>query len=82
MDKLGFAQSAAKADLIIIGQKVNEGPLTFIEGEKCCPSWIEVKVKKVLLGKEEAGLLRIHSWSGMCGYGIVIANDKDYVLIS
>ena len=50
-------------------------------GKDCCPTWIEVEVKQVLYGKEEKKQIRVPSWSGMCGYGIVINDSKDYVLI-
>jgi len=78
---LSFEESVEEADLIIIGHKISEGPRSDFGEGWGGPEWIEVKVKLVLKGETEAEKIKVNSWDAMCGYGITVDNDKDYVML-
>lgn len=73
---LGLEETAAQADLIIIGQKIAEGPHTGVGG----PDWIMVKVIEILKGQVENEQIQVNSWDGMCAYGIVVDDNEAYVM--
>ena len=75
---LSFEETVSAADLIIIGQKAGEGPLS--DAVPGGPEWIAVKVIKVLKGEPSAAVIKVNSWDAMCGYGIVVA-DNPYVML-
>ncbi len=72
---LTFEESVAAADVIIIGERVGNGPST---GDG--PDWITVKVYEVLKGSVPDDRIQVNSWNGMCPYGIVV-EDGLYVMI-
>lgn len=79
-EELGFEETAKKADLIIIGQKVSESPDTNPSGGgPSGPDCIELKAFKVLKGNNDENKIRVNSWDAMCDYGIVV-DDKTYVM--
>ena len=76
---LNFADTVRKSDLIIIGQKIKEGPPSD-PGPLHGPEWIEVKALKVLKGSAGVETIKINSWQAMCSdYGIVV-DEKSYVM--
>ena len=81
--QLNFEETVKDSDLIILGQKVADGPSTAAEGHcdpyTCGPDWIEVKIINVLNGPEIAGRLKVNSWDGMCNYGIVV-DSQEYIM--
>lgn len=78
---LSFEESVNEADLIIIGQKMSEGPRSDFGEGYGGPDWIEVKIKQVLKGEISAAKIKVNSWDAMCPYGIIVENDKDYVML-
>jgi hypothetical protein len=64
---LDLAETAEAADLIVIGRQVQRGPSTGTG-----PDWITIRVSEVLKGSTEETRIRVDSFSGMCGYGIVV----------
>ena len=75
---LSFEESVKEADLIVIGKNITlESNSRKIGG----PEWIEVEVREVLKGKIDANKIKVNSWDGMCGYGIVIDQSNDYVIL-
>ena len=79
---LNFEESVKEADLIIIGQKVSEGPRSDFRGEGYGgPDWIEVKIMQVLKGERPAERIKVNSWDAMCDYGIVVEKDNVYVML-
>ncbi len=71
----GFEESAAEADLIIIGRKIYYPP-----NEMGWRLDMEVWVEEVLAGRYHGRLIRVYSWQEMCSYGIVV-DDARYVMI-
>jgi hypothetical protein len=71
-----FDEAADAARLIIVGQVVAEGPST-----GSGPDWITVQVIDVLKGDPPDTRIRVNSWDGMCGYGIVLAKGEQAVML-
>ena len=76
---LTLAETSKQSDLIIIGQKIKEGPSSDFLGAIRGPDWIDIKVIRVLKGKESQEVIRVNSWDGMCSFGIAV-NDKTYLI--
>ena len=72
--KLNLEQSLEKADLVIVGKRIDYDP------EEKMPSSIKVNIIKVLKGEIKKGQIEVKSWYGMCPYGIVV-DDRIYVMI-
>jgi len=72
--KLDFEQSLKKADLVIVGKRIDYDP------EEKMPSSIKVNIIKVLKGEIKEEQIEVKSWYGMCPYGIVVDN-RIYVMI-
>jgi hypothetical protein len=78
-DRLNFHETVQQADLIIIGHRTdysNKEKNFDLEG----PEYITVQIIEILKGDVEKNQIQIHSWDGMCDYGIVV-DDKDYVML-
>jgi hypothetical protein len=74
---LDFKQTVLKSDLIILGQKSGEDPSSTLLDQ---PSWIEVKVEKVFKGQPDLAAIKVHSYSGMCPYGIQLVDGQNYLI--
>ena len=72
--KLDLEQSLKKADLVIVGKRIDYDP------EEKMPSTIKVNIIKVLKGEIKKKQIEVKSWYGMCPYGIVV-DDRIYVMI-
>jgi hypothetical protein len=72
--KLDLEQSLKKADLVIVGKRIDYDP------EEKMPSSIKVNIIKVLKGEIKKGQIEVKSWYGMCPYGIVV-DDRIHVMI-
>ena len=72
--KLDLEQSLKKADLVIVGKRIDYDP-----AEKK-PPIIKVEIIKVLKGEIKEAQIEVKSWYGMCPYGIVV-DDQVYVMI-
>lgn len=77
-----FEATAKHADLIIIGEKISEGPWTGPKGSQAGPEWTDVKILDVLKGENSKGKIRVNSWDGMCDYGIVIGEGKYIIFLA
>jgi hypothetical protein len=75
-ETLGFEETANQAELIIVGQKISNGPRNGQDG----PDWIRVRVIEVLKGDVPEASIRVNSWDGMCQYGIVTKGSATYVM--
>lgn len=64
-EAMTLEETAAEADLIIVGAMVGEGPST---GDG--PDWITVQVLETWKGSTDRTNIRVNSWDGMCLYGI------------
>jgi hypothetical protein len=71
-----FDEAADAAQLIIVGQVVAEGPST-----GSGPDWITVQVIDVLKGTPPETRIRVNSWDGMCGYGIMVDRGDQAVML-
>jgi hypothetical protein len=71
-----FDEAAEAAQLIIVGQVVAEGPST-----GSGPDWITVQVIDVLKGTPPDTQIRVNSWDGMCGYGIILNRGEQAVML-
>jgi hypothetical protein len=77
---LKLEQSIARADLIVVGHRINYRPKTELtEGDT--PQRIEVQVKRVLRGGVKENQIAVRSYSGMCPYGVVLEDEAEYVLL-
>jgi len=75
---LNFYETAQKADLIIIGQKIDEDFINTFYNKK--PEWTKVKILEIIKGDTSANEIRVKSWYGMCAYGIVLLDKNPYVI--
>jgi hypothetical protein len=80
LEVLTLEETAAVADLVIIGKKVKNGPNVNGGGIGSSPDWIEVKVIEVLKGEIEETTIKVNSWNGMCAYGIVIEDKGEHLI--
>jgi hypothetical protein len=76
---LTLEETAEAADLVIIGRLARKGPSTgdYPQGG---PDWIEVQVLETLKGKPKEKRIRVNSWDGMCNYGIILPDKRDYII--
>lgn len=72
---LSIEETIAKSDLIIVGERVEEGPLSGGE-EPHGPDWIKVNISRILKGTEENNPVVVNSWDAMCDYGLVIGQGE------
>ena len=73
---LNLEETINKSDLIIVGQKVSDGPKSDFG-----PAWIEVKIIETLKGSIQDAKIKVSSWYGMCSYGIIIDDNKNYLIL-
>ena len=73
---LTLEQSARKAELIIVGQRVDYSP------NEVQPQTIKVRVLSVLKGKAEHKEITVRSWYQMCPYGIIVDNQRYVMFLS
>jgi len=79
---LDFQETAKKADFIIIGQKISEGPWSSPERKMPGgPGWIKVEVLQILKGEEEKKIIKVNSWDAMCDYGITIGEGSHIIFL-
>ena len=74
--KLTLEQSARKAELIIVGQRVDYSP------NEVQPQTIKVRVLSVLKGKAENKEISVRSWYQMCPYGIIVDSQRYVMFLS
>jgi hypothetical protein len=70
---LTLEQSASKAVLIIVGERLN------FSSKELQPQSIKVRVVSILKGKAERKTIVVRSWYQMCPYGIIV-DDQRYVM--
>lgn len=75
---LTLEQSIAQADLIVVGYRHEVQPP---QDNDETPQQTKVQVMRVLRGSVKENQIMVHSYSGMCPYGVVLPDDKPYVLI-
>lgn len=76
---LNLIETIQKADVIIEGQKISEGPRSeVLNPDYAKPEWIEIGVLDTLKGNPAEASVKVNSWDGMCPYGIVV-DDRTYV---
>jgi hypothetical protein len=78
---LNLEQSIAKSDLIIVGQKVADGPRSDFGEGYGGSDWIEVRVIETLKGSAPSVKIKINSWDAMCAYGIIVNDDRNYLML-
>jgi hypothetical protein len=76
---LNIVETTKTADLIIIGQKIEDGPIQESAPKYVGGNWIKVKALTVLKGNLEDLEVNLKSWDDFCPYGIVI-DDRTYVI--
>ncbi len=75
---LKLEQSIAQADLIVVGYRHQAQPP---QDNDATPQQTKVQVMRVLRGSVKDNQIMVRSYSGMCPYGVVLPDDKPYVLI-
>jgi hypothetical protein len=75
---LNWEQSIKEASLIVVGSRVGPG-IQAPEADQ--PQQIKVQVERVLRGSVKENQITVHSWSGMCPYGVVLNDKSRYVLL-
>lgn len=73
---LTLEQSANKAELIIVGERLDYSP------KEIQPQTIKVRVLSVLKGKVEHKEIVVRSWYQMCPYGIIVDNQRYVMFLS
>jgi len=77
---LNLEETVAESDLIIIGQKISEGPHTDPRPDGYGgPDWIEIEIEKIVKGQTKEKKIKVNSWDAMCRYGIII-DDQKYIM--
>jgi hypothetical protein len=76
---LTLEETTESAALVIIGKLVRKG-LSTGDYPQGGPDWIEVQVLETLKGTQGATKIRVNSWDGMCNYGILLPDKRDYVI--
>ena len=79
---LNFEETIQRADLIIVGKKISEGPLAGPENFQVGPDWIEFKIMDVLKGESRKKIIKINSWNGMCPFGIQIDSGNHMLFLT
>lgn len=74
---LNLQETINNSDLIIVGQKISDIGNDTFSGS---PEGMKVRVIETLKGSSEKGELNIVYLYGMCGYGIYLNDNKEYVL--
>ena len=75
---LNWEQSIKEASLIVVGSRA-DAMAQAREADQ--PPQIKVQVKRVLRGSVKQNQITVHSWSGMCPYGVVLEDKAEYVLL-
>jgi hypothetical protein len=75
---MNFEQTARAADLIIIGGRDDFSPAELKNGVG--PENIELKIARLLKGRESRDRITVRSWSGMCPYGVVINDNEQHII--
>jgi hypothetical protein len=75
---LNWEQSIREASLIVAGSHA-DAITQAREGDQ--PQQINVQVMRVLRGSVKENQITVHSWSGMCPYGVVLEDKAQYVLL-
>ena len=78
---LNFKETVQQADLIVLGEKAGNGPLIGLSYFPDAASWIEIDILDILKGQEAQKRIRVNSWNGMCGYGIVIGEGQHVIFL-
>ncbi len=76
--ELSLSQTIQKADLIVIGTLAK--PALQLGPADRQPSFITVVVEKTLKGKASGGRIRVHSFYGMCPFGLSMEADERAVI--
>jgi len=71
---LSLEDTAARADLVIVGRWKEDGPSTgdFPNGG---PDWNDVYVVETWKGRVEDDIIRVNGWDGMCDFGFTFHAD-------
>lgn len=77
----GPEESLAVADAIIIGTKISAGPSTDVGAGPGGPDWFDIKVHRILKGGRLPLKIRVNGWDGMCPYGFMLDDRRQYVLL-
>ena len=78
---LNFEETVNKSDLIIVGQRIGEGPRSDFGEGYGGPDWIKVRIIEILKGSSQDTMIKVNSWDAMCSYGIIINDNKNYVML-
>jgi hypothetical protein len=69
-----------KSDLIIVGERADYKEGEVSDKVPSGPVTINIRVQKILKGKAVNPIIKVHSWYGMCSYGIYLNNTEQAVL--
>lgn len=78
---LNLEETIKKADLIIVGQKVADGPRSDFSEGYGGSDWIKVKIIKTLKGSAPSAKIKVNSWDTMCPYGIIVNDSRSYLML-
>jgi hypothetical protein len=73
---LNLEQSAGKAELIIVGERLDFSP------KEVRPQSIKVRVVNILKGKAERKKIVVRSWYQICPYGIIVDDQRFVMFLS
>lgn len=78
---LNLEETIKKADLIIVGQKVADGPRSDFGEGYGGSDWIEVKIIETLKDSAPSAKIKVNSWDTMCPYGIIVNDSRNYLML-
>lgn len=73
-------ETIQKSDLIIVGERADYKEGEVSEKEPSGPAFINIRVQKILKGQTADSIIKVHSWYGMCSYGIYLNKTEKAVL--
>ena len=77
---LSLEETAARAELIVIGHGLDGITPPEFDGDFVGPDWITVEITQIILGHVEENHIRVNSWDGMCPYGIILHDARSYFM--
>lgn len=78
---LNLEETIKKADLIVVGQKVADGPRSDFGEGYGGSDWIKVKIIETLKGSAPSAKIKVNSWDTMCPYGIIVGDSRSYLML-
>ena len=80
---LNLEETVDRADLIIVGHKIDDGQQSSSREDIdiLIPELIQVRILEILKGSTQSTEIKVRSFYGMCAYGIVLNDNRNYLIL-